>query len=266
VDDIAKHQNDLLSAARQRTPARLLVGRSGAGYRTATHLELRRDHAVARDAVRADLDLADLGAELVARFDLFEVQTLATSKADYLLHPDRGRRLSDAARAEIVRRCPSRVALQIVIGDGLSATAATAQVPGLLPLLVTGATARGWSVGRAFVVRHCRVGVLNDVGDLLDPAVVVLLVGERPGLATAESLSAYLAYRPRPGDTDAKRNLVSNIHGRGVRHADAARRVLTLAEQLMRVKTSGVEVKEELPALQTGERGCVSAPSSSNCQ
>jgi ethanolamine ammonia-lyase small subunit len=250
VDNIAIRRSELLAAARQRTPARLLVGRAGAGYRTATHLALRRDHAAARDAVHADLDLADLGTDLVSRFDLFEAQTQATSKADYLLHPDRGRRLDDAARAEIVRRCPSRVALQIVIGDGLSATAVVAQVPGLLPLLVAGAAGHGWSVGCPFVVRHCRVGVLNAVGELVDPAVVVLLIGERPGLATAESLSAYLAYRPRPGDTDAKRNLISNIHGRGVSHAEAARRVLALAEQMMRVKASGVDVKEELPALQ----------------
>ena len=110
---------------------------------------------------------------------------------------------------------------------------------------------RGLSVGQPFVVRHCRVGVLNDVGELLDPAVVVLLIGERPGLATAESLSAYLAYRPRPGHTDAQRNLISNIHARGVSHAEAARRILALAEQMRQVQASGVTVKEDLagPAL-----------------
>jgi ethanolamine ammonia-lyase small subunit len=92
--------------------------------------------------------------------------------------------------------------------------------------------------------------VLNDVGELLDPAVVVLLIGERPGLATAESLSAYLAYRPRPGHTDAQRNLISNIHARGVGPAEAARRVLALAGQMMQARASGVGVKEDL-----GERG-----------
>jgi ethanolamine ammonia-lyase small subunit len=97
------------------------------------------------------------------------------------------------------------------------------------------------------VVRYCRVGVLNDVGELLDPAVVVLLVGERPGLATAESLSAYLAYRPRPGHTDAHRNLISNIHARGVGHADAAGRILALAEKMRNLQTSGVAVKEDRP-------------------
>src|SRR5262245_26001130 len=207
---------DLLSTVRARPPARLLVGRAGPAYRTATHLDLRRDHAAARDAVYAELGLYDLGTELVARYDLFDVQTQALSKEDYLLRPDRGRRLDDAARAEVVRRCPRGADLQVVVGDGLSATAVIAQVPGLLPLLADGAAGRGWSFGHPFVVRHCRVGVLNEVGELLDPAVVVLLIGERPGLATAESLSAYLAYRPRPGHTDARRNLISNVHARGV--------------------------------------------------
>src|SRR5262249_39951973 len=90
------------------------------------------------------------------------------------------------------------------------------------------------------------VGVLNDIGDLLDPAVVVLLIGERPGLATAESLSAYMAYRPRTGHTDAQRNLISNIHVRGVPCEAAAPRILNLAAQMIRLKASGVAVKEEL--------------------
>jgi len=98
------------------------------------------------------------------------------------------------------------------------------------------------------VVRHCRVGVLNEVGELLDPAVAVLLLGERPGLATAESLSAYLAYRPRPGHTDAQRNLISNIHARGVSAGEAARRIVALAEKMRLMQASGVAVKEELPA------------------
>jgi ethanolamine ammonia-lyase small subunit len=117
-------------------------------------------------------------------------------------------------------------------------------VPALLPLLEQGARDRGWTFGRPFVVRYCRVGLLNDIGELLDPVVTVLLIGERPGLATAESLSAYLAYRPRPGHTDAQRNLISNIHARGVNHVEAAQRILALAEQMRRVQASGVTVKE----------------------
>jgi len=136
--------------------------------------------------------------------------------------------------------------LQVVIGDGLSATAVARQVPSLLPLLHRGATVRSWTWGQPFVLRYCRVGVLNEIGALLDPAVVVLLIGERPGLATAESLSAYLAHRPHPGTTDAHRNLISNIHARGVPVADAASRILALAEQMRRRQTSGIALKEEI--------------------
>lgn len=119
------------------------------------------------------------------------------------------------------------------------------QVPELLPLLEAGARQRGWRTGQAFFVRYCRVGVVNEVGELLDPAVVVLLIGERPGLATAESLSAYLAYRPRSGHTDAQRNLVSNIHAQGVGLTEAASRILALAGQMIDLKTSGITIKEQ---------------------
>jgi ethanolamine ammonia-lyase small subunit len=117
-------------------------------------------------------------------------------------------------------------------------------------LLYEGAAARGWSVGQTFVIRHCRVGILNEVGELLAPDVAVLLIGERPGLATAESLSAYMAYRPRETHTDADRNLVSNIHARGVSPQEAAKRILNLAGQMMKAGTSGCHLREDLPALE----------------
>jgi ethanolamine ammonia-lyase small subunit len=227
------------------TPARLWTGRAGVSYRTGTALELRRDHAAAVDAVHAELDLSrNLAPDFVRQFGLFEVSTEATSKAEYLARPDLGRRLNAEAKYLLWKRCPRGAELQLVIGDGLSAIAVAAQVPALLPLLLDTATNRGWRIGQPFVVRHCRVGVLNDVGEQLDPQVVVLLIGERPGLATAESLSAYLAYRPRPGDTDARRNLISNIHAAGVPHAEAVERILSLADQLRTQQRSGVEVKE----------------------
>ncbi len=145
--------------------------------------------------------------ERIAAFQLFDARTRATSKAEYLRRPDLGRTLSDESRELVRTRCPAGCELQVVIGDGLSATAVAVQAPGLLDRLRDAALARGWSFGRPFLVRYCRVGVMNDIGDLLSPAVIVLLIGERPGLATAESLSAYMAYRPRIGHTDADRNL-----------------------------------------------------------
>jgi ethanolamine ammonia-lyase small subunit len=248
--------SELLAAVRARTPARILVGRAGPSYRTATQLELRRDHAAALDAVHAEVDMErDLGIDLVRHFQLFEVRTRAGSKEEYLLRPDLGRRLDDAARELIRKECPAGSVLQVVIGDGLSAAAVAAQVPALLPQLDEEARRRGWSFGRPFFVRYCRVGVLNDIGDILDPEVVVLLIGERPGLATAEGLSAYFAYRPRPGHTDAQRNLISNIHARGVGQEEAARRIIALAENLRRRQMSGVAVKEELADFDSSEKG-----------
>jgi ethanolamine ammonia-lyase small subunit len=179
---------------------------------------------------------------------LFEVCSRARSKDEYLLHPDLGRYLNDASRAEVNSRCSTGHDLQIVIGDGLSVTAVAMQIPRLLPLLCEGAHMQGWSMGSIFVIRYCRVGILNDIGEMLKPRVAVLLIGERPGLATAESLSAYMAYRPKASDTDADRNLISNIHGRGVSTQYAAQRILNLAALMMKTDKSGFQLREELPA------------------
>jgi ethanolamine ammonia-lyase small subunit len=236
---------ELVRKVRARTPARILVGRAGPAYRTETQLQLREDHAAARDAVRAELDLqAAFGADFVERWKLFEVGTRASSKDEYLQHPSQGRAFSDASRAEIARRCAAERDLQIAIGDGLSVPAIGAQVPRLLPLLVEGAQARGWSVGPTFIIHHCRVGIVNEIGELLRPRIVLLLIGERPGLATAESLSAYMAYQPERTHSDANRNLISNIHSRGLGAEEAATRILNLCAQMMRLRVSGVTLKE----------------------
>lgn len=239
---------DLIEKIRSRTPARVLADRTGAAYRTATQLQLRQDHAAARDAVRAEFELErDLGAEFIQRWNLFSVSTMADSKDEYLRRPDLGRRLDEDARRLLLAHCARNADLQIVIGDGLSVTAISSQVPALLPLLAEKAQSRGWILGQPFAVKYCRVGVMNDLGELLQPKVVVLLIGERPGLATAESLSAYMAYQPRAGHNDSNRNLISNIHSRGVSAEAAASRIIDLAEQMMRRQTSGVGIKEELP-------------------
>lgn len=237
-----------LAAIQARTPARILLGRAGNAYRTATQLQLRQDHAAARDAVLADLiPDRDFGADFVSRWHLFEVKTAARNKADFLLQPERGRILGDAAIDMLAREGTAARQLQVVIADGLSATAVRVQVPLLLPLLAAEAERQCWTWGRPFVVHNGRVGLLNAIGEVLDPEVVVLLIGERPGLATAESLSAYLAYRPRPGHTDAQRNLISNIHARGLPPEQAAPRILALAAKMRNAQLSGIAIKEDLP-------------------
>ncbi|HEU5231350.1 MAG TPA: ethanolamine ammonia-lyase subunit EutC [Terriglobales bacterium] len=245
----------ILDKVRTRTPARLLAGRSGGSYRTSMQLELRAAHAAARDAMRTDFDLKEhVGTELIEQYGIFEVTSEASSKDEYLLRPDLGRRFSEQTRGKIAEACPQSPDVQICIGDGLSTTAVAVQVPALLPLLVDGAVARKWNMGHTFAIRFCRVGILNEIGDLLRPGVVILLIGERPGLATAESLSAYMAYRPRAGQTDAGRNLISNIHSRGVCVEDAAVRILNLAERMMRLELSGVQLREELPGTRSANQ------------
>jgi ethanolamine ammonia-lyase small subunit len=237
---------EIVKKIRARTPARLLIGRAGTSYRTATQMELREAHAAARDAVRDELDLQkDFAPGFLADWNLFEVCTRAASKDEYLLRPDLGRHFSEQARTEIPHRCANGCDLQIIIGDGLSVAAVRTQVPQLLPVLIAGAKTRAWTLGHAFVVRHCRVGILNEVGELLSPKVAVLLIGERPGLATAESLSAYMAYQPQKNHTDADRNLISNIHVRGIGPDEAASRIIDLAAQMMAIGKSGYTLREE---------------------
>jgi ethanolamine ammonia-lyase small subunit len=236
---------EIVRKVRAQTPARLMAGRAGAAYRTETQLELREAHAAARDAVRDELDLhAAFGASFVEQWEPLELRTRAGTKESYLLRPDLGRQFDQASRAALAAHAHRGADLQIAIGDGLSVAAVAAQVPGVLPLLEKGAVMRGWKLGSLLVIHHCRVGILNEIGEITGSRVAVLLIGERPGLATAESLSAYLAYRPRAGHTDADRNLISNIHARGLSADEAAGRVLNLAAQMMTAGKSGYTLRE----------------------
>jgi len=245
-DALQSELPEIIQKIRARTPARLLHGRAGTSYRTQTQLELREAHAAARDAIRTELDLEDIfDSTTIDKWGLFVVSTRAANKDEYLVRPDLGRVFTPNSAEEIARLCPARPALQIVLGDGLSVAAVRGQVPQLLPLLSEGASSRGWSLGQIFLVRYCRVGILNAIGDLLKPQLAILLIGERPGLATAESLSAYMAYRPQTGHTDAQRNLISNIHARGVGSQEAAARILNLSARMMALQMSGFHVREQ---------------------
>jgi len=245
---------EIVQKVRLRTPARLLAGRSGGAYLTATQLQLRAAHAAARDAVRTEFNLEQhLGVDLVKRYALFEVSSAARSKDEYLLRPDLGRQFSTDSRETLIRQSGKEATFQIAVGDGLSTAAVAVQVPALLRLLIAQAKDRGWTVGRPFAIRFCRVGILNEIGTLLRPEVAVLLIGERPGLATAESLSAYMAFRSTSSHTDADRNLISNIHQRGISPGEAAARILNLAGRMMLLKSSGVRVREELPCEVSGQ-------------
>jgi ethanolamine ammonia-lyase small subunit len=231
---------EALRALMAATSARIGVGRAGPRYRTESLLLFQADHAVTQDALYRDVD-----PQLLDGLGLFSVQTRVTGgKPEYLLRPDLGRQLDDESKRLIQERCVPAPNLQLVVGDGLSAAAVEANVREMFPVLLQGAQAAGLSVGTPFFVKHCRVGVLNDIGALLQPDVVILLIGERPGLGRAESLSAYMAYRPKPGDTDADRDVVCNIFNNGgTNPLEAAAYVLQIAQRMLRHQASGVRLR-----------------------
>jgi ethanolamine ammonia-lyase small subunit len=222
------------------TTARIGVGRAGPRYRTRAQLLFQADHAVTQDALMRGVD-----QNLLDTFGMFTVQTQVTGgKQEYLLRPDLGRALSDDAKRTIADKCVHGANIQICVGDGLSATAIEANLRQIYPIIQQGAQAARLTLGTPFFIQYCRVGVLNDIGDILHPDVVVLLIGERPGLGRAESMSAYMAYRPKAGDTDADRNVICNIfEGGGTNPLEAGAVVIQMAQNMIRHQASGVKLK-----------------------
>lgn len=231
---------DALPALIASTTARIGVGRAGPHYNTFSLLLFQGDHAITQDALMRDVDqklLDDLG--------LFTVQTnIKGGKQEYLLRPDLGRQLSPEAKKTIQEKCVRSPNIQLVVGDGLSAAAVEANAREMFPVIVQGAKSAGLTLGTPFFIKYCRVGVLNDIGDLLQPDVVILLIGERPGLGRAESLSAYMAYRPKAGDSDADRDVVCNIFNNGgTNPLEGAAYTLQIAQKMLKHQASGVKLK-----------------------
>ena len=231
---------EALKALIASTTARLGVGRAGPRYTTKSLLLFQGDHAVTQDALYRDVEqklLDDLG--------LFTVQTKVTDgKQEYLLRPDLGRQLNDGAKRILNEKCAKSPNVQIVVGDGLSAAAVEANVREMFPVIAQGAKAANLTLGTPFFVKFCRVGVMNDIGDLIKPDVLILLIGERPGQGRAESLSAYMAFRPKAGDSDADRDVVCNIFNNGgTNPLEGAAFTIQLAQKMIKNQASGVKLK-----------------------
>jgi ethanolamine ammonia-lyase small subunit len=218
------------------TTARIGVGRAGPRPRTTALLRFQADHAVTQDAIHSRV-----GEELKERFGLFTVRTMPADKAEYLLRPDLGRRLTDEAKATIAERCVKQPQVQLVVGDGLSADAIEHNLPAILPVLEQGLASAGISVGTTFFVEFARVGVINDINEVVGADVVVILIGERPGLGIADAMSAYLGWRPGPGKTDAHRDLICMItdHG-GINPLEAGAYLVELIRRVLAAQASGV--------------------------
>lgn len=222
------------------TPARIGVGRAGPRFKTRSLLLFQADHAITQDAL-----FRDVNQPLLDEFGLFTVQTKITGgKQEYLLRPDLGRLLSDDAKRTIAERCVKNPNIQVVVGDGLSAAAIEANLRQMLPVIRQGTQAAGLTFGTPFFVKYARVGIINDIGDLLQPDVIILLIGERPGLGRAESMSAYMGYKPKTGDTDANRDVVCNIfEGGGTNPLEAGAFVIQIAQKMRKHGCSGVALK-----------------------
>jgi ethanolamine ammonia-lyase small subunit len=222
------------------TTARIGVGRAGPRYNTASLLLFQGDHAVTQDALYRDID-----QNLLNEFGLFTVQTNITGgKEQFLLRPDLGRQLSEEARRTIAEKCVKNPNVQLVIGDGLSAAAIEANLRQMFPVIKQGVEAAGLTFGTPFHIKYCRVGVLNDLGDAIKPDVIILLIGERPGLGRAESMSAYMGYKPKNGDSDADRDVVCNIfENGGTNPLEAGAFVVQIAQKMRKHQASGVKLK-----------------------
>lgn len=223
-----------------KTSARLGSGRAGPRYKTLTALRFRADHAAAQDAVFSEMP-KDYGE----KNGLPSFQTRCTSKDQYLTRPDLGRCFSEEEAEKIRKAIPTAPTVQIVIGDGLSSAAILSNAMDCCRALEDGLKLKGIPFGKPIFVRYCRVGAGDAVGDITGCQLVCMLVGERPGLTTAESMSAYITFQPRTGVSESSRTVVSNIHAQGTPAVEAGAHIAGLIEKILAKKVSGVGLQLE---------------------
>ena len=229
-------------ALKAKTPARLGVGRAGTRYKTATLLRFRADHAAAQDSVFS------LVPEDFAKVNgLIPVKTECRDKDEYLTRPDLGRRFDEQNQIVIRETCADQRVL-LVIGDGLSSAAIEANAIDCASAIRQGLKSYGIELGKSLFIKFCRVGASDHIGDLTGCELVCMLVGERPGLVTNESMSAYITYRPHRGIAESKRTVVSTIHRQGVSAVEAGAHIASLIDKMLKQKASGIDLVQEVTA------------------
>lgn len=221
------------------TPARIGVGRTGTRYMTQSSLRFRADHAAAQDAVFSDVD-----PELVKEMGFVSTKTICKSKDEYLTRPDYGRQFDEENQAIIQKNVKKGAKIQMVVGDGLSSAAIEANIKEVIPSIKQGLKMYNLDFDDVIFVKYCRVPAMDKIGEISDADVVCLLVGERPGLVTAESMSAYVAYRPTVGMPEARRTVISNIHKGGTPAVEAGAYIAELIKKMLDKKKSGIDLKE----------------------
>ena len=222
-----------------KTPARLGIGKAGARYRTKTMLRVRADHAAAQDTVFNDVE-----QEFIEKNHFVFVKTHCKDKDEYLTRPDLGRRFP-ADELEVIRKtCGSNPKVLIVVGDGLSSAAIQANVEDMIPAIAQGLEIHNITLPPILFIKYARVGAMDAIGEVTDAEVICMLVGERPGLVTAESMSAYITYRPKHGIAEAKRTVISNIHKGGTTAVEAGAHAAELIVEMLQKKASGIDLKQ----------------------
>jgi ethanolamine ammonia-lyase small subunit len=233
---------------RMATPARIALGRAGSSLPTYEWLRFKSAHAAARDAVHHAFDAEHFSADLAAfGLDVLIVESRAEDRLIFLQRPDLGRRLDDRSRYALqqLSQPDAPPDLAIIVSDGLSARAIERQARPLLAELVPKLARDGWNVAPIIIARFARVALQDEIGHTLGAQLALTLIGERPGLGSADSLGAYLVYGPRPGNTDANRNCVSNIRAEGLPAAAAAETIHYLLTESRRLRLSGVHLKDQ---------------------
>jgi ethanolamine ammonia-lyase small subunit len=258
----ANGETDAWQALRRFTRARIALGRVGSGLPTASWLEFNLAHAQARDAVHESLDTAALKTQLAEHgWTSIEVSSAAPDRAHYLRRPDSGRRLSDASRERLMDMDSHEKGFDVVfvIADGLSAFAGTRHAIELLSLLRP--RMKDWAIGPVVIATQARVALGDEIGALLRATLIVMLIGERPGLSSPDSLGIYFTYAPKPGRSDADRNCISNVRPEGLSYAAAAHKLHVLLSEARRIKLTGVGLKDESDALPSDTASTLVGPS-----
>lgn len=220
------------------TPARLGLWRAGNRYKTQTILRFRADHAAAQDAV-----FSYVSEDFVKEMGFIPVHTRAATKDEYLTRPDLGRIFSEEQQQFIKANCKPNQKVQVIVGDGLSSSAIEANAKDFLPALKQGLKMFGLDYNEVLFIKHARVGAMDHIAELTGAEVVCMLVGERPGLVTAESMSAYMAYRPTMGMAESRRTVVSNIHKGGTPAVEAGAYVAEVLKKILDNQKSGIDLK-----------------------
>jgi ethanolamine ammonia-lyase small subunit len=255
---MSKQEPGLQSVLRQYTTARVALGQAGPAIATHDQLRFQLDHALARDAIHAQLNIAAMLHELRRReLECIAVQSAAAAgsgdkaRTAYLRRPDLGRTLhAESAHALQTLTAQQQPDVVFIIADGLSALAVERHALLLLDAVLAVLDRKIWRIGSIVVVSQGRVAIGDEIGSLLRARLTVMLIGERPGLSTPDSLGVYITWEPRPGRMDAERNCISNVHHDGVSYAEAAGRILFYMSEAKRLQATGVQLKENtLPAL-----------------